>query len=235
MLVSTIRYLFKSYFYSQRYIMPLISLIVLIGISYTYGTDEVMPNYASTLAVLFIVSLWIGYGVARSESESQSQITRIHIQNDRIYYTAQVICAWIYSTIGSLLAVLYPIILRKMERLPTIEELGMTLLLHIGISLLGIGIALLMHPRFHIAYWLNIIISVCIFLFFLGQGRIFKELPSVLQEIKWILPPIFQSISLFIDYNAFSFEYKILILSWVYIYGFALVCLCIWRILRRRY
>jgi len=225
-------YLLRNYNRSYRFIPPLFTYLIFIGVFYAYKPNPVMGSFAVTSVLSFIVTAWICYSFMQSESQVQEEITLLHLRNPAKYYIGLLIAIVLMSLILLIVAIAYPMVGDYFDRPVGMEDIIVGLLSHLGLSFLGIAIAVFFTGKFSSrpsvaigGILVVIILSFC-------QGSIASYLSPALEWITWILPPTFYTMNLLMNYDTYSGDEIIGLLVAPFIYS--LIILTIYVQLMKR-
>ncbi len=220
-------YLLRNYNRSYRFIPPLFTYLIFIGMFYTYKPNPVMGSFAVTSVLSFIVTAWICYSFMQSESPVQEEITLLHLRNPAKYYIGLLSAIVLMNLILLIVAMAYPIVGDYFDRPVGCEDIIVGLLSHLGLSFLGIAIAVFFTGKFvsrpSVAIGgilIVIILSFC-------QGAISSQLSPSLEWMTWILPPTFHSMNLLMNYETYSGAEIVWLLMVPFIYSFIILTIYI--------
>ncbi|MBB6675043.1 hypothetical protein [Cohnella nanjingensis] len=192
MILPLIRYMLVSYSRSYRYLPPLLAFVVAIGFVYSNVPNPIMESYAFSSTLLFIVSAWLTFGFMDAEPIAQQRVTVLHARSLTAYYVAKLLLLSGFGSALGLFATLYPALLRKFDRSPSLLELGAALLAHGVLVLLGIGCAAFFTEKsvpgrpFALAG-----LAIVVILSVAGKG-LANALPDAVAPAAWLLPPAFR-------------------------------------------
>jgi hypothetical protein len=213
------------YYRSYRYIAPLLVYAISIIFIYNIVPNPVMPSYSLTSTLLFMISIWLGYGYIDVEDEVQQLITALHVRDVSKYYAAKVLVMILIVCALSLLTVLYPAMFGKLIRFPTLSEAVVALLSHFALCFLGIAIAFLFTSKV-VKKKSSAIVGLFLFTAIsLAGAGIISALPTSLEFIGWLLPPVFRLMKVLNDYESATKMEVIISLTAPLIYGLLLLAI----------
>lgn len=77
---SLMIYFFKDYKRSNKYIAPLLTYMILMGVVYAVKPCYVMTSYTATCIIIYIIAAWIAVTFVDSEDIVQQQLTILHFK-----------------------------------------------------------------------------------------------------------------------------------------------------------
>lgn len=231
---SLLIYLIRNYSRSYRFIPPLFTYLIFIGMFYTYRPNPVMGSFAVTAVVSFIVTAWISYSFMQTESLIQEEITLLHLRNPAKYYIGLIASILLISLILLVVSMAYPMIGNKFDRPVVTEDIIVGVLSHLGMSFLGAAIAVFFNSKFVPRPSLAIGGILFVIILSFCQGSIASQLSPSLEWITWLIPPAFHSMNLLMNYDSYSGGGMIWLLMVPFIYSFILITIFV-QWMKRRY
>jgi len=226
-------YLLRNYNRSYRFIPPLFTYLIFIGIFYAYKPNPVMGSFAVTAVLSFIVTAWICYSFMQSESSVQEEITLLHLRNPAKYYIGLLMAIVLMSIILLIVAMAYPIVGDFFDRPVGIVDIIVGLLSHLGLSFLGIAIAIFFTGKFVSKPSVAIGSILVVIILSFCQGAIANELGPALEWITWILPPTFYIMNLLMNYDTYTEGEIVLLLAAPYVYSLIILTIYV-QIMKRK-
>ena len=86
-----IRYQYKQYIMSAKWVMPLIVLLGFVCMMYSMPPVGIVDSFSVTGMVLFAVMVWIGKSMQGLEPEVSEQVMILRLKSERKYYFCHVI------------------------------------------------------------------------------------------------------------------------------------------------
>lgn len=86
-----IRYQYKQYMMSAKWVMPLIVLLGTFGMMYSMSPVEIVDSFSITGIVLFVIMVWIGKTIQGVEPEVSEQVMILRLKSERKYYLCHII------------------------------------------------------------------------------------------------------------------------------------------------
>ncbi|MFB9330332.1 hypothetical protein ACFFSY_30675 [Paenibacillus aurantiacus] len=189
-MIALTMYVHATYMRSYRYVPPLLLLIIIMVWIYSLVPNPVMGSYAFTSALLFAVSAWLAFGFIDTEHETQLTLTALHAGSLSRLTAAKLLYAWVFTAPLVILLVLYPALLHKFDRTPSVYELAAALAGHLSLSLLGIACGVFFTARFIPRLTTSAPGLLAIVALALAGGGIHRMLPESVAFLAWLLPPV---------------------------------------------
>lgn len=111
-----VRYQYKQYALSAKYVVPFIGLFAVFGIMYSITPIAVVSNFAIMSLVLFMIMAGVGMSGQELEPEVSEQIIILRMQSERKYYIGQVLFSGILSGMVTVLSLCYPVIFHYLHK-----------------------------------------------------------------------------------------------------------------------
>ena len=86
-----IRYQYKQYMLSAKWVMPLIVLLGTLGMMYSMPPVGIVDSFSITGIFLFVIMVWIGKTIQGVESEVSEQVMILRLKSERKYYLCHII------------------------------------------------------------------------------------------------------------------------------------------------
>lgn len=189
-MIALILYVHAVYARSYRYVPPVLLYTVIVVWMYSLVPNPVMGSYAFTSGLLFAVSAWLAFGFIDAEHETQSAVSALHAGSLSRLTAAKLLYAWLFMTPVAVMVVLYPALLHKFDRAPSISELMAALAGHLSLSLLGIACGVFFTARFVPRLTTSAPGLLAVVALTLAGGGIRQMLPDSLAPLVWALPPV---------------------------------------------
>ncbi|OWA36635.1 hypothetical protein B9G55_00710 [Saccharibacillus sp. O16] len=189
-MIALLTYIHRSFLRSYRYGAPTVIYVGILLLIYSTVPNPIMESYAFTSALLFVVAAAIGSLTIDGETANQEMATLAHARSIVRLGAAKLLYAWIFASALGILAVLYPTLLGRFERMPDLEELVMGVLYHAALAALGVSLSgwfsvKLIYSRFYA------ILGLCLWVALgLGARGIADALPDGLSGLIHLLPPV---------------------------------------------
>lgn len=219
-MIALLAYTHRCFIRSYRYGAPSVIYLGIIFLIYSTVPNPIMESYAFTSALLFVAAAAVGSLAIDVETANQEMATLAHTRSIVRLGGAKLLYAWIFASVLGAVAVLYPALLGRFERLPYPEELAMGLLYHAALALLGVSLSgwfsvKLIYSRFYA------ILGLCIWVALgLGAGGIANSLPQPLEWLAHVLPPVPSTMHALTSYGELSTGDKWLPIGASVFYGF---------------
>ena len=232
-MISLVSFLHTCFMRSYRYGPP--TFFYILGIIFVYSVvpNPVMDSYAFSTIFLFIVSTTLCYMIIDIETPNQESITLLHSGSIVKLYLGKLLYSWIFTFPLASYAVLYPALLHRFDRSPSLEELSMAFLYHIASSWLGVALACWFGSKFIRSRVISfILLSVLIVTTISVQG-IENSLPNGIKKAVLLLPPLNTTIETYMNYQTATLFTKLAVAGSSFLYG-ALVAALFLVIIHRR-
>lgn len=225
---------------STRYLAPFILLLVLLYNMYYAIPVQLVSSFSVSAFAVFVLMSWIGYTYANDEDEVTTQILMLRVNNDRLYYLADVLLQFMISVLISIITVGFPLVQNMLhgfgmyKRPVTLLDVVAAFLLTLAAAFLGACTGMLFSHRIFRDAKLNMALAVLFVTLAIAKSGVVKLFPAS-RYLLWILPPVSDTIVM----NTQSDYYTpILVVSGVFImlvYSIVLAILRAWLLSRRRF
>lgn len=233
--IAAVRYFGKDYLLSYRYFAPLLVYGLTLYLAYGVVPNPVMPSYSFTATMQFIISAWLAFGYIDLEHETQQMITSLHMRNLSTYYLCKTIPIGVFTGFLSIVATLYPILFNKFDRFPTKEEIMISFLCHLVLSLLGISAGFLFTKKFFPKWYTALGGLLGFIIISIGSQGIIKSLAPAFRFVEWLLPPLYRTMVMLNNYEDSTAWSIVLGILMPFIYGLLLLGLFLTKMIRRRF
>ncbi|MBD5481648.1 MAG: hypothetical protein HDR15_03820 [Lachnospiraceae bacterium] len=88
---ETIRYQYKQYMISAKWVMPFIVLLGTLSMMYSIAPVEIVSSFSMTGIFLFVIMMWIGRTMQGVEPEVSEQVMILRLKSHRKYYLCHII------------------------------------------------------------------------------------------------------------------------------------------------
>lgn len=204
-----IRYQYRQYMLSGKYILPLITLLAVIFVMYTVMPVGVVSSFSMMSLFLFLIMVWVGAVSQEIEPEVSEQIIILRLQSERIYYISQILFMGMVSAVATGISIGVPMV-NHMLHGGRVFGRGILLFDVIGGFLLmcvcsfnGAMVGGIFHPR--IVRDRKIGMGATFFLALLAIVRIavIHRFP-VSKFVLWLVPPVSDVVSRFSNQEYFN-------------------------------
>lgn len=86
-----IRYQYRQYMMSAKWVMPLIALLGVLGMMYSMAPVGIVSSFSITGIFLFVIMVWIGKNVEGLEPEVSEHVMILRLESERKYYWCHII------------------------------------------------------------------------------------------------------------------------------------------------
>ncbi|MBD5520292.1 MAG: hypothetical protein HDR03_03580 [Lachnospiraceae bacterium] len=226
-ITELVKYQYKQYVLSTKYLVPLIGLLAVFQVMYSIMPIDIVINFALMSLILFIIMVGVGMTCQRIEPEVSEQIIILRIQSERKYYIGQVIFFAVLSGMFAFLSLCYPIINHflngKMLFTRNVQPSDIIggFLLMFACSFVGSMMGEIFSPRVIRKHEAGIILTIFCALISLVKIGIVDEIP-ILKYILWIVPPVSDVVKWFMTDENFQMVKVLEAFSILMVYGCAL-------------
>lgn len=190
------RFKLKQLAHSNKYIAPSIFFVFLLYSIYSEASSNIISVFALTLSIQFIICVWIGNVNNELEHEVIEQLIILKVKKKCIYDFSEVLLFVCISAIMSFVAMLYPFILYLMQNEAILlSHIGVGLLFHISVGIMGLGVGSFFHPRFMKNKKSIIVLIWIVTLLSFAKASIIDEY-AIFKCILWLLPPMSEILQL---------------------------------------
>lgn len=206
---ETIKYQYKQYVLSSRWVMPLVTLIAVISVMYTVTPVEVVNSFSMMGLFLFAIMAWVGVTTQDVEPEVSEQIMILRLKSARKYYVCHILFLTRLCGISIVISMGIPMLKNILTQNGVFgrgiiwSDMAGGLLLMFACAFTGITTGELFHIR--IVKERTISIGVTFFFALLGIIRtgVIEEYP-ISKYLLWIAPPVSDVVSWFSNAEYFD-------------------------------
>ena len=105
-----LRYQYKQYMMSAKWVMPFIILLGALGMLYSIAPVEIVDSFSITGLFLFVIMVWIGMTIQGVESEVSEQVMILRIKSDWKYYLCHITFIVCICVAVTGISIVYPIL-----------------------------------------------------------------------------------------------------------------------------
>ncbi|MCL2215715.1 MAG: hypothetical protein FWB91_01715 [Defluviitaleaceae bacterium] len=143
-----IKYNLGYYLRTPKYLPPLLLFAAFFAINYQVSPVGIWSNLHIVSIAVFILANWIGASLIDSEDVTQQFITRLHVQNERLFHGAKIASALIFAAPLYILIALYPMVAGLFPRSLLFGEILVYFIVLFLMSLLGVSIGIFFNSYF---------------------------------------------------------------------------------------
>lgn len=204
-----LRYLYHTYQKSNKYILPLVILCLILGMSYTVAPLGVLESYTLSMVYVFFLMVWIGWGYNESDSMISEQVLILRIQNERQYYWMRLLFLLGISIMMAVIATFMPVLqnlinhFKLFNRTLLVHDVVVALALHIFAGYAGGITGAFLHPR----VMKNRKMAALLLLIYAAMGVLKK---AVMEEVPftgyftWLFPPVAEFLDKFVNMDFYD-------------------------------
>lgn len=194
-IIEFVRYQYKQYALSAKYVAPLIGLFIVFQIMYSLPPAEIVSSFAIMGLLLFVIMVWVGMTCQEIEPEVSEQIIILRMQSERKYYIGQVLFSGVLSGVVTLLSLCVPVAAHYLQRRMLfargilVSDIIGGILLMFACSFVGSMVGGIFSSRIIRKRTVGIVLTVFCALVSVTRIGIVAEVP-VTKYILWIVPPV---------------------------------------------
>lgn len=206
---DVIRYQYKQYMFSAKWVMPFVLLIAFIASFYSISPVEIVNSFAITGLVLFVIMVWVGVTTQELEPEVSEQLMILRLKSARKYYICHILFLAFLCVIGVLISMGIPLLKnllvsnamfsRKVEAADVMG--GFSLLFACAFN--GAMLGELFHIRIIKERTPAVGMTFFVAIFAIVRSGLVEEYP-ITKFFVWVIPPVSDVVSWFS--NAFNFD-----------------------------
>jgi len=116
MLKALIKYRFKQYFKTSKFVMPLLILIVVQFVLYSMNPVGVVESFVLSSIFIFVIMVWAGIMSSDLEDPVSEQIIILRIRSEWKYYISQVLFLTVISAVAAAAAIFFPVVINIIDK-----------------------------------------------------------------------------------------------------------------------
>ncbi|WDM23935.1 hypothetical protein [Paenibacillus polymyxa] len=222
-MIFAIRYVLQSYTRSRRYVPPVIIYLFAMMLIYSYKPSPIADSYSVTALLLFFASAWLGVSLLNHEHPVQKQLSVQHTRRHWIYFSAELIAAYILLVFMTGVAVIYPVVFRMFEHVPSTLQWIVGVIGHLSLALLGLSLSLFCQRIFIAKMNRSLSLVIIALTASLAGPRLTELLPVGVQWMIWILPPAHLIVNAMMNLDQMHTEDVIWALLLPVVYAFVMI------------
>lgn len=223
MLISVLKYNFKMYMKSHKYIMPFFIFIIYMVMAYSIRLLDIVGSMVSSAAFLFALMTWIGFTYCSNIELIAEEVLILKLKSHTRYWISKIIFMGVVGVFFSILSVGLPIIYNlicNVFKYPvTFSDIVVSFIIHMFLSIIGALIGMLLQPRIISNRKMAILGAIFIVLMSIIKGPVINEVPYS-KYVMWIFPPINEVSTAYLDLMHFNIANLIMPLIIMIIYIF---------------
>ena len=204
-----VRYQYRQYALSAKYVVPLIALFAVFGVMYSIMPIGVVSNFAIMSLVLFMIMVGIGMTCQEIEPEVSEQIIILRMQSERKYYIGQIVFSILLSGMATVLSLCCPVIFHYLHnKMMFTRDIQMSdiiggFLLMFACSFVGCMVGGVFSPRVVRERKMGTSLTIICALVSVVKLGIVAEFP-ISKYILWIVPPVSDMVRWFMKEEYFQ-------------------------------
>lgn len=229
-----LRYYYKMYVKSNRWIAPLIIWVIYLYISNTTRPAQFVPNVTASGGILYFIMIWMSFSYMDFEDNTSEQLLILKLRNVHKFNFSKALFISLVGICMSLLGVAVPVIqhiangFTLFTRQITPLDIIYGIILLCCMSFLGAMTGCISHPRLIKNRKESMFLLFAIALFGYIKGPVIEDF-SFAKYILWICPPAYDILIKYANLQYFNLHligYSIilavgygLIMFLIYMYG----------------
>ena len=223
MLISVLKYHFKMYMKSYKYIMPFLFLWIYIAMTYWMKPLDIIGSMVSSATLIFALMIWIGFTYCNSVDLIAEEVLILKIKSHTRYWIYKIIFMSIVGLFFSLLSIGIPLIINLIYNIfkypVTFTDVFVSFLIHVPLSIIGALIGMLLQPRIISNRKMAMLGAIFIGVMTIAKEPIINDFPYA-KYIMWIFPPINEISKAYLNLKHFNIPNLIVPLIIMIIYIF---------------
>ncbi|NOW82695.1 hypothetical protein B0H39_000576 [Clostridium beijerinckii] len=223
MLISVLKYNFKMYMKSHKYIMPFFIFIIYMVMAYSIRLLDIVGSMVSSAAFLFALMTWIGFTYCSNIELIAEEVLILKLGSHTRYWISKIIFMGVVGVFFSILSVGLPIIYNlicNVFKYPvTFSDIVVSFIIHMFLSIIGALIGMLLQPRIISNRKMAILGAIFIVLMSIIKGPVINEV-LYSKYVMWIFPPINEVSTAYLNLMHFNMPNLIMPLIIMIIYIF---------------
>lgn len=229
------RYGLHIYFKGNKFIMPLVVIIVYQYTMYTIMPVGIVDSFVMASYLVFFVLVWTGLSVSADENPVMEQIQLLRVRSSLCYYLSRAAVLAVLGLSASTICVLFPVIQNLLNhkalflRPLTAYDVLNAFILVAGCSFAGGALGSLLHPRVMEDRKLAVVLTVLFSVLTVVRTGLVQEI-TFLKYVAWILPPVDRVSYIYGNADEFRLIQTGILFAALAAYGAALViirsCIC---------
>lgn len=193
MIISVLKYNFKMYMQSHKYIMPFFVFMIYMGMAYYITPVDIVGSMVSSAAFLFVLMTWIGFTYCNNVDLIAEEVLILKLKSHTRYWISKItfmsVVGGFFSVLSIGVPMIYNLICNVFKFPVTFTDIFVSFLVHMLLSVIGALIGMLFQPRIISNRKMAILGSIFIVVMSIVKGPVINEFPYV-KYIMWIFPPI---------------------------------------------
>ena len=204
-----IRYQYRQYMMSAKWVMPLIVLLGILGMMYSTPPVWIVDSFSITGIFLFVVMVWVGRTIQEVDPEVSEQVMILRLKSERKYYLCHIIFMMFMFVVVTGISIVVPVFIHirsgnalLSRQLIWSDFVGGGLLMF-ACSFTGGMVGELFHIR--VIQNRNVGIGLTFFIALLAVCRngLIADF-TTMKYILWVIPPISDVVSWFTNESYFN-------------------------------
>ncbi|MBD5530862.1 MAG: hypothetical protein HDQ98_01485 [Lachnospiraceae bacterium] len=204
-----IKYQYKQYMISAKWVMPFIVLLGTLSMMYSISPVAIVDSFSMTGIFLFVIMVWIGRTIQGVEPEVSEQVMILRLKSDRKYYLCHIIFMMCICAVVTGISIVVPVLIHirsgnaLLSRQFTWSDFVGGGLLMLVCSFVGGMAGELFHIRIMKNRTVGIGVTFFITLLAVCRNGVIAEF-AAMKYILWVIPPISDVVSWFTNKSYFN-------------------------------
>lgn len=209
MVCDVIRYQYKQYMFSAKWVMPFVLLIAFVASFYSISPVEIVNSFAITGLVLFGVMTWVGVTTQELEPEVSEQILILRLKSERKYYICHILFLAVLCVIGIFVSMGIPLVKNLLvlgtmfsRKVGMLDVIGGFALLF-ACAFTGAMLGELFHVRVIKERTIAVGATFFVVVFAIVRSGLVEKYPMS-RFLVWVVPPVSDVVSWFSNGSRFD-------------------------------
>ena len=197
-MIALVRYHFKTYFKSSKFIMPLALYVIFMVMMCGGAVNDATSIFVISIVASYFLMVWSSFVFTDCEDLIAEQIAILKAKNIKKFYLSKNIFIMLWGIVYSVLGIVIPTIWKIIStvfKLGELENYTVTNLLtaffiHICVCMLGAAVGFVWHPRIMSNRKIAAIGAFSLGAMGIINGPLAEDIP-VVGFIKWLFPPVY--------------------------------------------
>lgn len=200
-MASLIKYHLHSYMKSNKYLMPLVSYLIVLGLICSSATPKtsISSLYIISIILVYLFMIWSGFAFAECEDIITEQIVLLKTRKKSYYYITKIVFAVSWGAIFAIASIILPSLWKLLCQIIGIDTFyGLSFqvvltafIIHLVAGMLGAVVGFLWHPRIMVNRKIAGIGAFSLGVLGIIKGPLSSSLPFV-KYITVLLPPVYE-------------------------------------------
>ncbi len=221
-------YHFKCYLKSYKFLLPFLVYLIYLFAAYGIMPFAIVSSFSESAGVLFFIMAYVGFSYVELENQVTEQLVLLRVNNDTRYYLSRLLVPLIIGLVMSVIGILYPMILNRVNnghlftRSLQFDDITIGFGLHCLLAFLGAITGAFFHPRIIKNRKMAVLLLFFVTVMGISKGALAGQFPQT-RLITWVFPPVFDILVSFTKLEYFAIPAMALPVTLAIAYGLALM------------